>query len=121
MLHWLQRYKAVAWTHPTSALGAVALQLRNLDAAGRIMEQRPSFLQHLASGDMNLNDKVGANIHIDPLGGRLTAAHRRLQSAIAALASDPEESSRTRAFQAARAAYEEEMFDAALDAAVPTR
>lgn len=119
LMQWLQRHSPTAWTHPTSTLGAVALQLRNLDATGRIMEQRPSFLQHLVSGNAELDGQVNADIReVAPLTGKLASAHRKWQVSMAALAAEPEENGRTTAFQSARNAYEEEMFDAALDAEI---
>jgi hypothetical protein len=117
LLQWLQHHKPLVWTHPTTTLGTVARQLRNLDATGRIMEQRPSFLQHLVSstpeqwGDEGVREMV-------PMTGRLVLAYRKWQATLATLASLPEGNARTRAFQSARRAYEEEMFGAALDAEV---
>ncbi|HET9086803.1 MAG TPA: EAL domain-containing protein [Acidobacteriaceae bacterium] len=115
LLLWLERHVPEAWTHPTSALGEVALQLRNLDATGRIMEQRPSFLQHLVSGNAALDGNARI-LERPALGGKLALAYEKWHAAMAKLAAEPEGHARTRAFQAARALYEEEMFDAALAA-----
>lgn len=119
LLQWLHRHAPVAWTHPTSTLGAVALQLRNLDATGRIMEQRPSFLQHLVAGHSELDGKANAAVRgVAPITGRLAYAQQKWQAAMAVLAAQPEGLARTKAFQAARSTFEEEMFDAALDAEI---
>lgn len=119
LIQWLQRHTPTAWTYPTSTLGAVALQLRNLDATGRIMEQRPSFLQHLVSGNAEPDVEENAEFRaVAPLTGKLAIAHRKWQASMAALALEPEGVARTNAFQMARNEYEEEMFDAALDAEI---
>lgn len=117
LLLWLERHVPAAWTHPTSTLGEVALQLRNLDATGRIMEQRPSFLQHLVSGNAELDENANTRILERPaVGGKLARAYEKWHATMAELAAQPEGHARTRAFQAARTVYEEEMFEAALAA-----
>ena len=83
------------------------------------MEQRPSFLQHLVSGNAEPDVEVNADLRaVAPLTGKLAVAHRKWQATMAALALEPEGIARTNAFQTARNGYEEEMFDAALDAEI---
>ena len=45
---WLRQYIPAPWTGPTTPLGAVALQLRELFIVGRILDQNPSLLHRTA-------------------------------------------------------------------------
>ena len=111
LLAWLQQYQPVPWTRPTTVLGAVALQLRNLDATGRILEQRPSFLQHLIERDSDSQCEVGVGIQgVDPSASQLVEAHRRWHLTMMSLASEHSGAVSSQDFQTARASYEEEMF-----------
>jgi hypothetical protein len=117
LLKWLKRYKPVPWTRPTSVLGAVALQMRDLDASGRILEQRPFFLQHLLSRDADWQREVGAGIRESGPGTlKLASAYLTWHKTVADL-STPAGGGAVDfdSFQAARSAYEEEMFQVALD------
>ena len=62
LLNWLKQYRPAPWSRPTSVLGAVALQLRGLDASGRILEQRPSFLQHLLIAGADWEQQIEASL-----------------------------------------------------------
>jgi diguanylate cyclase (GGDEF)-like protein len=124
LLKWLKRYRPSPWRRPTSVLGAVALQLRDLDATGRILEQRPSFLQHVLERDGDWEDGIGAGIHAvdpDPRPSKLASAYRTWHRTLETLwtqAADNENFGGPvdfQSFQFARCAYEEEMFQAALD------
>lgn len=117
LLKWLKRYKPVSWGRPTSVLGAVALQLRDLDASGRILEQRPSFMQHLLTQDAVWDREIGPTIRQNgPGASKLAAAHLAWHRRMEDLSAQPDGSVDFHAFQAARSAYEEEMFQAALAA-----
>lgn len=117
LLMWLKRYKPVSWGHPTSVLGAVALQLRDLDASGRILEQRPSFMQHLLARDADWEREIGVSIRQHgPGASKLAAAHLAWHKTMEDLSAEPDGRVDFPAFQAARSAYEEEMFQAALAA-----
>jgi diguanylate cyclase (GGDEF)-like protein/PAS domain S-box-containing protein len=116
LLAWLRQYQPVPWTRPTSVLGAVALQLRDLDASARMIEQRPSFLRHLVARHPELDSEMDRLVsHADPGGRQLSAAYRAWHAKIAAM-SQSAESVDFASFEYARTAYEEEMFRAALDA-----
>ncbi|MEO7004488.1 MAG: EAL domain-containing protein [Acidobacteriaceae bacterium] len=117
LLKWLKRHKAVPWTQPTSILGAVALQVRELDASGRILEQRPSLLQHLLPRDPNWEREVGAGIRERGAAAtKLSSAYRAWHQTVADLSSDTDGPVDLLSFQVARSAYEDQMFHAALDA-----
>ncbi len=117
LLKWLKRYKPVPWARPTSLLGSVALQLRDLDASGRILEQRPSFLQHLLVRDAGWEREIGTGIPVTGPGvSKLASAHRTWHEAMTALSAKSNGTMDFELFQSARYAYEEEMFQAVLDA-----
>ena len=116
LLAWLQQHKPVGWTRPRTLLGAVALQLRYLDATGRMLEQSPSFLQHLVARDPYSLLEAGTGIHgVGPLASQLVEAHRRWHATMTSLASEHSGVVDPQDFQTARAVYEEEMFLAALN------
>ncbi len=116
LLKWLKRYKPAPWTRPTSVLGAVALQLRELDATGRILEQRPSFLQYLLARDADWEREIGSGIPVaDSRTSKLASAHRAWHETMTALSTHSPETVDLQSFRFARSAYEEEMFHAALD------
>ncbi len=113
---WLRRYQPVPWTRPTSILGAVALQLRDLDASARMIEQRPSFLRHLVARPADLDGEIGGSLsRSEPGGEQLSAAYRAWHAKIRDL-SQAGETLNFASFEYARSTYEEAMFRAALDA-----
>lgn len=115
---WLRGYQPVAWTGPTSLLGAVALQLRDLDAAARILAQHPSFLKHLVSDHPDFEDEFALRMGENQAeASKLFAAHRVWRGTMSSLLAQSRETIDPVPFQAARAAYEEEMFCAVLEAA----
>jgi diguanylate cyclase (GGDEF)-like protein/PAS domain S-box-containing protein len=108
---WLRKYKPVPWTGPTTPLGAVALQLRDLFIAGRILEKKPFLLHHMISFEAECSCPIGAAFRsIGPEAARLYAAHEEWHRGMAALWVRSAGLVDSRAFQSARAAYEEEMF-----------
>ena len=114
LLDWLKQYKPAPWSRPTSVLGAVALELRGLDASGRIIERRPSFLQHLLNGGAEWENQIESSLGTASSGAsRLASAHRDWRRTIADLSATSVGA--IASFQAARSAYEEAMFQAALD------
>ncbi|MGO8720696.1 MAG: EAL domain-containing protein [Acidobacteriaceae bacterium] len=109
--HWLRQHKASPWTGPTTLLGAVALQLRDLGMTGRILEQKPSLLQHIVTFDPDCSCEIGLAIRaIGPVGSKLFSAHLAWHGTMASLWTQSGGSVDPLAFTAARAAYEEEMF-----------
>jgi diguanylate cyclase (GGDEF)-like protein len=121
LLKWLKRYKPVSWGQPTSVLGAVAMQLRVLDASGRILEQRPSLMQHLLERNADWEREIGGSIRQDgPGASQLAAAHLAWHKTMEGLSAQPDGRVDIHAFQSARSAYEEEMFQAALAAETET-
>ncbi len=116
LLKWLKRYKPVPWTRPTSILGAVALQIRDLDASGRILEQRPYFLQHLLAREVDRQREMGAGIRESGPGIlKLNSAYTTWHKTVMELSSAPNGVVDFESFQAARYTYEENMFQAALE------
>jgi diguanylate cyclase (GGDEF)-like protein len=121
LLKWLKRYKPAPWVRPTSILGAVALQLRDLDATGRILEQRPTFLQHLLARDADWEIEIGAGIPAaDPRTSKLASAHRAWHKTMTALSAQTYGTVDFNSFQFARSEYEQEMFRAALNVPLNT-
>lgn len=117
LLPWLQQHKPSVWKRPTSVLGTVALQLRDLDASERILEQRPDFLPHLLKRDNHWDREVGEGIEearsaVSKLGLAHHAWHRSLEG----LAELPDGTVDLASFQAARSLYEDKMFQAAIEA-----
>lgn len=121
LLKWLKRYKPVPWTRPTSVLGAVALQLRNLDATGRILEQRPSFLRYLLARDSDWEREIGTGLReaTGPGASKLASAHQVWHRTLTTLSAQSDGTVAFQSFEFARSAYEEAMFQAALEAAPP--
>ncbi len=116
LLNWLKQYRPAPWSRPTSVLGAVALQLRGLDASGRILEQRPSFLQHLLIAGADWEQQIEASLGAAGSGAsRLASAHRTWHKTMADLSATSGGIGDLESFQAARSAYEEAMFQAALE------
>lgn len=122
LLKWVKRHKPVPWTKPASLLGAVALQLSGLDATARILKQRPAFLGYMVDRDPDTECDVGNSFsRLGPMGVRATKAHRAWHGTMASLSSDPGGVADPVAFQAARLSYEEELFQAALEAHRPEK
>lgn len=116
LLVWMRAYNPIAWTKPTSVLGSVALQLRDLDATGRILEQRPSFLKHLLTRDASLEGGFELENKADEKQTlKLSAAHRIWYQTMNSLAGRSGGIVDHTAFQEARSTYEEAMFSAALE------
>lgn len=115
---WLRHHKASPWTGPTTLLGAVALQLRDLFMTGRILDQKPSLLQHMVSFDPECPCEIGLAIQaIGPVGSKLFSAHLGWHKTMNALWTQSGGSVDPLAFTAARTAYEEEMFGILMEAA----
>ncbi len=119
---WLKNYQPVPWTEPTSLLGEVALQLRDLDAAARILTHHPSFLEHLVSQHSSIETARAFRIgEKRPEASKLIASHRAWCQTMSSLLARSSELIDPEAFQAARSAYEEEMFCAARETAPARR
>ncbi len=117
LLPWLQHHKPVAWIEPTTILGAVALQLCGLDATARILPQRPTYLQYMQQCDADKECEIGRHMNrLGPVGSRATAAHRAWHASLASLSSRSGGIVGPVDFQSARLVYEEELFQAVLDA-----
>jgi diguanylate cyclase (GGDEF)-like protein/PAS domain S-box-containing protein len=122
LLKWMKRQKPVEWTSPTSVLGAVALQLSGLDATARVLQQRPGFLHYMFDRDPDSECEIGTHLHrLGPVADRATAAHRAWHTTMARLSSHPGGAVDPPAFQAARTSYEDELFEAALEAHRPVQ
>ena len=117
LLNWLKQHKPEPWSRPTSILGTVALELRGLDASGRILEQRPSLLQHLLATGAEWEHRIAARLGTaDPGASKLACAHRTWHRTMVDLSAASGGIGDIASFQAARSTYEEAMFQAALDA-----
>lgn len=113
LLLWLERHKTVAWTRPMSPLGAVALQLRGLDATARILSHRPTYLNYIPNFDPDLDCDVGIHMNrLGPVAARLSEAHRVFHGRLSALCRQSGGGVKPDDFDAARMAYEEELFRA---------
>jgi diguanylate cyclase (GGDEF)-like protein len=114
---WLQEYKAEPWIGPTTALGAVALQLRDLFILGRILDQKPSLLQRTSTFEAQCACPIG---HAFRAVGRdavnLLSAHMEWHRTMADLWKRSTGQIGSAAFQTARVAYEEQMFRLVLEA-----
>lgn len=120
LLLWLRKHKPVPWKRPTTVLGAVARQLTGLDATARILPQRPGYLQYMQACDPDSGCEIGSNMNeLGPVASRAATAHRAWHLRLASLSSksggmvDPAD------FKTARAIYEEELFQSALEAHAP--
>lgn len=116
LLSWLKQYKPEPWSQPTSILGAIALELRGLDASGRILEQRPALLQHLLAAGAEWEHIASRLGKTAPGASKLACAHRTWHQTMADLSAASGGVGDIASFQAARSTYEEAMFQAALDA-----
>lgn len=113
---WLQKHEPIPWRGPTSLLGAAALQLRDVDAAGRIMSQQPSFLKHLIDPALDMEQKLTSGIQsIGPAASKLLSAHRSWKTAMSSLLAQTDGAVDHRAFHEARTEYEENLFSAVLE------
>jgi diguanylate cyclase (GGDEF)-like protein/PAS domain S-box-containing protein len=116
---WLGKYKPVPWSGPTTLLGGVALQLRDLSMTERILDHKPSLMQCVASFDPRCPCEIGLAIQaIGPEASKLFSAHVSWHTAMAALWKRGAGLIDSRDFQTARAAYEEEMFRLVLEAQI---
>jgi diguanylate cyclase (GGDEF)-like protein/PAS domain S-box-containing protein len=114
---WLGKYKPVSWSGPTTLLGGVALQLRDLSMTERFLDHKPSLMQSVALFDPQCPCKTGLAIQaIGPEASKLFSAHLSWHGAMAALWKQSAGLVNSRAFHTARAAYEEEMFRLVLEA-----
>lgn len=117
LLAWLRRHRATAWKRPTTVLGAVALQLCGLDATSKILPQRPDFLGYMRECNPDRGCQVGVHMNsLGHVGSRAAAAHREWHRTLADLSEKTDGIVEPNDFNAARALYEEELFQAALEA-----
>jgi len=120
LMKWVKRYTPTPWSKPVSVLGAVALQLSGLDATARILKQRPAFLQYMVDRDPDTGCDIGNHLNeLGPIASRARAAHRAWHKTMASLCAHPGGAVDPPVFQAARVQYEQELFDAALEAHLP--
>lgn len=117
LLQWLKQHKPMPWTKPASLLGAVALQLSGLDAVARILPQRPAYLNYMPDCDADKDCLIGTQMNaLGAPASRMAEAHRAWHAALAAICIRSGGTIRPADFEAVRAAYEEELFQAVLDA-----
>jgi hypothetical protein len=108
---WLRQHRSTPWTSPTTPLGAVALQLRELFLVGRILDQDPSLLHRTAFFESKCSCSTGNGFRaIGPDAAQLLAAHTEWHTIVAALWNQSIGLVNPEAFQTARAAYEEKLF-----------
>lgn len=120
LMLWLARHRAAPWTHPTSVLGVVALQLHGLDAASRILPQRPTYLDYMQNCDPARECVIG--VHMQRLGAvaaRAIKAHNDWHAKIASLCSGSNGIIHPADFETHRLLYENELFLAALQNNTP--
>ncbi|MGB8478987.1 MAG: EAL domain-containing protein [Acidobacteriaceae bacterium] len=114
---WLQTYKPVPWTKPRTLLGVVALQLIGLDAAARVLPQRPDFLEYMQDCDSDTECEIGRCMNgVGELCSEAIAAHRAFHAAVALHAKRSNGIVKPSNFQAACVSYEEALFRSVLDA-----
>jgi diguanylate cyclase (GGDEF)-like protein/PAS domain S-box-containing protein len=114
---WLLKYKPVPWTGPTSPLGAVALQLRDLFITGRILDQKAALVEKMICFNPDCHCQIGlAFQRIGVSAEKLYSAHVGWHQAMSALWDRSAGSIDFGAFQAARASYEEDLFQLVLEA-----
>ncbi len=117
LLQWLKQHKPVPWTKPTSLLGAVALQLSGLDAVARILPQRPAYLNYMPDCDADKDCLIGTQMNaLGAPASRMAEAHRAWHATLASACRQSGGIVTPADFETARIAYEEELFQAVLDA-----
>lgn len=117
LMAWLQRHQPAPWKQPTTVLGTVALQLCGLDATANILPQRPRFLEYMQECDPDHGCQIGTNMNdLGPIGSRAAAAHRAWHRTLATLSRQSGGRVAPVDFNTARLIYEEELFQAALEA-----
>ncbi|MES2223241.1 MAG: EAL domain-containing protein [Acidobacteriota bacterium] len=117
---WLGKYNPVSWTGPTTLLGGVALQLRDLSMSERFLDHNPSLVQSAAPLNPQCPCKTGLAIQaIGPEASKLFAAHMEWHRTMADLWKHSAGIVDSRDFHIARAAYEEEMFHLVVEAQSP--
>ncbi|MHB1840081.1 MAG: bifunctional diguanylate cyclase/phosphodiesterase [Acidobacteriaceae bacterium] len=115
--NWLQNYRPVPWTRPRTMLGLIALQLIMLDAAARILPQRPDFLKHMADCDSDRDCEIGRYMNeLGEMCAGATTAHRAFHATIALHTRQSSGIVKYCDFQTARIVYEAALFHALLDA-----
>ncbi|HTU51692.1 MAG TPA: EAL domain-containing protein [Acidobacteriaceae bacterium] len=116
---WLRHYQPTPWTGPTTPLGAVALQLRELSVVGRILDQNPSLLHQASFFESKCSCVIGDGFRaIGPNAAKLFSSHTEWHMAMAALWQRSMGSVDPGTFQAARAGYEEQLFELVLESRV---
>ena len=113
---WLRSYKPAPWTGPTTPLGAVALQLRDLFILGRVLDQKPSLLQRTSAYEAQCGCPIGDAFRaLGPDAANLFSAHVEWHRTMADLWKRSTGLINSGPFQTARAAYEEKMFELLLE------
>ncbi|MGC1871893.1 MAG: EAL domain-containing protein [Acidobacteriaceae bacterium] len=113
---WLRQYRPSPWTGPTTPLGAVALQLRELSIVGRILDQDPSLLRATAFFEPKCTCSIGDGFRaVGPNAIQLFSAHAAWHRTMASLWKQSPGFIDSAAFQTARAAYEEKLFGLVLE------
>ncbi len=109
--NWLRQYQPSPWSGPTTPLGAIALQLRELFIVGRILDQSPSLLHRTSFFKSKCACPTGDGFRaIGPGAAKLLAAHTEWHRGMAALWETSMGMVDSETFQTARAAYEEKLF-----------
>ncbi|MFZ0519042.1 MAG: EAL domain-containing protein [Acidobacteriaceae bacterium] len=113
---WLRQYRPTPWTGPTTPLGAVALQLRELSIVGRIIDQNPSLVHRTAFFKSRCCCPIGDGFRaVGPRAAKLLSAHAEWHRAMAAMWKQSMGLVDSGTFQTARAAYEEKLFELVLE------
>ena len=114
--HWLRQYQPTPWNGPTTPLGAVALQLRDLFIVGRVSDQKLSLLRRTSTPEAQCACPIGDAFRaLGPDAANLFSAHKEWHRTMAHLWKRSTGLIDSGAFQAARAAYEENMFELVMD------
>ena len=113
---WLRQHQPTPWTGPTTPLGAVALQLRELAIVGRIVDQNPSLVHRTAFFKSKCCCPIGDGFRaVGPRAAKLLSAHAEWHRAMAAMWKQSVGLVDSGTFQTARAAYEEKLFELVLE------
>lgn len=113
---WLRQHRPAPWSGPTTPLGAIALQLRELSIVGRVLDQNPSLLHRTAFFELKCSCPIGDGFRsVGPNAAKLLFAHEEWHKQMAALWKHSSRIVDSGTFQTARAAYEEKLFELVME------